>query len=167
MAFDMKARGREVSDLWKRIRAIAGEDDEAVVDTVDGEGDAIQALRRTVRMALEAEANASACKDLSASYRERQKALEGRAIRYREAAASFLQEVGEKTLRLPEATITWRDAGPQIVGDIPSPSDLPDDCVTMQRVRHEPSIKKALGDGRRIGDLYLSNGGVALTMRKV
>lgn len=166
MAVDLKTHGREVADLWRTVRAIAGEDDEAVVDTVDGETDAVEALRRTVRLAIEAEANAEAAKALKASYGDRQKVLEDRAERYRAAAASFLQEVGEKSIRLPEATISWRYAGPQLVGDCPPAADLPDSCIKLQRVKHEPSIKAALMNGEHIPGLALSNGGVALTVRR-
>lgn len=168
MAYDhLQSRAREISDLWRSIRAIAGEDDdEAVVDTVDGETDAVGALRWTVRRAIEAEANAEACKALAASYTERRKVLEGRAERFKAAAAAFLQEVGEKSLRLPEATISWRATGPQLVGDVPSAADLPDDCVKLQRVKHEPSIKAALEAGRVIPGLSLSNGGLGLTVRR-
>lgn len=166
MAVDLKTRAREVADLWRAVRAIAGEDDEAVVDTVDGETDAVEALRRTVRLAIEAEAHAEAAKALAASYAERRKVLEDRAERYRAAAASFLQEVGEKSIRLPETTISWRTAGSQLIGDCPPSADLPDNCVKLQRVKHEPSIKAALEAGQVIPGLSLSNGGVALTVRR-
>lgn len=168
MAYEhLKEKGREVAALWQAVRAVAGEDDDqTVVDTMDGETDAISALRRTIRLSMEAEANAEACKALSQTYKDRQKTLEDRADRLRSHAAAFMQEVGEKTLRLPEGTISWRAAGPKIKGDIPSAADLPDDCVKFQRAKHEPSIKAALESGRTIGDLYLSNGGVALTVRK-
>lgn len=168
MAFDhLQQKGREVAVFWQAVRAIAGEDDDqAVIDTVDGETDAVSALRHTIRLAQEAEANADACKSLAASYKDRQKVLEDRADRLKAQAAAFMQEVGEKTLRLPEGTITWRDAGPKLMGVCPSAADLPDDCVKFQRVKHEPSIKAALAEGRTIGDLYLSNGGVALTVRR-
>lgn len=167
MAVDLKSRGREVAALWQSIRAIAGEeDDQTVIDTVDGEGDAIQGLRYAVRMAMECEANAGAAKQLAGDYRDRQKVLENRAERFRQSAAAFLQEVGEKSLRLPEATISWRHTGPQIIGDIPSAADLPDNCVKFQRVKHEPSIKAALEAGESIPGLSLSNGGVGLTVRR-
>lgn len=168
MAYDhLRDKGREVAALWQAVRAIAGEDDDqAVVDTMDGETDAISALRRVIRMALEAEANAEACKALTQTYKDRQKTLEDRAERLRGHAAAFMQEVGEKTLRLPEGTISWRADGPKLKGDVPSAANLPDDCVKFQRMKHEPSIKAALESGRTIGDLYLSNGGVALTIRK-
>jgi len=162
----LKQHGREVSDLWRSIRAIAGEDDETVVDTVDGEGGAISALRAAIQAAIEAEAHAVACKALEASYAARRKVLEDRAERYRQSAAAFLQEVGEKSIRLPEATISWRATGPQLIGDIPPAADLPDDCVKFQRVKHEPSIKAALQAGRVIPGVFLSNGGVGLTVRK-
>lgn len=164
---DLNAHAREVADLWRSIRAIAGEDDDqTVIDTMDGETDAIEALRQTVRLAIEAEVHASACKDLADTYTARRKALEDRAERYRNAAATFMSEVGEKTLRLPEATITVRQTGPQIIGTIPSAADLPDSCVKFQRVKHEPSIKAAMQDGLAIPGLSLSNGGVGLTVRR-
>jgi hypothetical protein len=167
MGVDLKTQGREVSALWQSVRAIAGEDDDqTVIDTVDGEGDAIQALRYAVRLAIECETNAGAVKALEAEYRDRRKVLEGRAERYRQSAAAFLQEVGEKSLRLPEATISWRHTGPQLVGDIPAAADLPDHCIKLQRVKHEPSIKAALEAGENIAGLSLSNGGVGLTVRK-
>lgn len=167
MGADLKTRGREIAALWQSIRAIAGEeDDQTVIDTVDGEGDAIQGLRYAVRLAIECEANAGAAKALAADYRDRQKLLEGRAERYRQSAAAFLQEVGERSLRLPEATISWRHTGPQIVGDVPAAADLPDHCVKFQRVKHEPSIKAALEAGETISGLSLSNGGVGLTVRR-
>lgn len=168
MAYDhLQQKGREVAALWQAVRTIAGEDDDqTVVDTVDGETDAIAALRRTVRLAQEAEANADAARALAQIYAARAKTLDDRAERLRGHAAGFMQEVGEKTLRLPEGTISWRAAGPRLCGVMPSVADLPDDCVKLQRVKHEPSIKAALAEGRTIADLYLSNGGAALTIRR-
>lgn len=163
---NLQHRAKEVAEFWRSVRAIAGDDDQTVIDTVDGETDAISALRRTVQLAIEAEAHAEAAKALAANYVERRKVLEDRAERYRRAVACFLQEVGEKSVRLPEATVSWRNAGPQVIGDYPSAADLPDTCVKFQRVRHEPSIREALERGERIPGLSLSNGGVALTIRR-
>lgn len=163
---NLQHRAREVADLWKAVRSIAGDDDQTVVDTVDGETDAIECLRRTVGLAIEAEAHAEACKALVASYTDRRRVLEDRAERYRMAVASFLQEVGEKSVRLPEATISWRDAPARLVGDCPAAADLPDNCVKLVRTKHEPSIKEALANGAVIPGLSLSNGGVSLTIRR-
>jgi phage gp36-like protein len=163
---NLASRGREVAALWQSVRSIAGDDDQTVIDTVDGETDAIWALRRTVQLATEAEAHAEACKALAASYTERRKTLEDRAERYRTAVANFLQEVGEKSVRLPEGTVSWRDAAPRLIGDIPSAADLPDNCVRMVRTKHEAAIKAALADGQIIPGLSLSNGGASLTIRR-
>lgn len=163
---NLKHRAREVADLWRAVRAIAGDDDQTVIDTVDGETDAIEALRWTVRLAMEAEAHAEACKAMISTYTDRRKVLEERAERYRMACAAFLQEVGEKSVRLPEATISWRDAGPRLIGDIPAPSELPDWAVKFPRCRDEAAIKQGLRDGLTIPGLSLSNGGVALTVRR-
>lgn len=163
---NLKQRGREVAELWQAVRAIAGDDDQTVIDTVDGETDAIEALRRTVQLAIEAEAHAEAAKALADQYQDRRKVLLDRAERYRMAVARFLQEVGEKNVRLPEGTVSWREAKPQIVGTIPSPSELPDWAVKYQRCRDEASIKQGLRDGLTIPGLSLSNGGVTLTIRR-
>jgi Siphovirus Gp157 len=166
MSWSLKDRAREVADLWRSVRAVAGEDDQTVLDTVEGETDAVDALREAVRLSIEADAHAAACRALEVSYAERRKVLEDRSERYRMAAASFLQTVGEKTVRLPEGTITWRDASEKILGTIPPPSELPDSCVKFQRVRDEAAMRKAMKDGLVIPGAYLSNGGVALTIRK-
>lgn len=163
---NLKQRGREVADLWRAVKAISGEDDQTVIDTVDGETDAIEALRWTVSRAIEADAHAEACKQLAATYTERAKVLVERGQRYRRHAASFLQEVGEKSVRLPEGTISWRAANPEILGAIPSPSELPDWAVKHQRCRDEAAIKAGLAEGKTIPGLSLSNGGVALTIRR-
>lgn len=163
---NLKQRGREVAELWRSVRAIAGEDDQTVIDTVDGETDAIEALRRTVQLAIEAEAHAEAAKALADQYQDRRKVLLDRAERYRMAVARFLQEVGEKSVRLPEGTVSWREANPQIVGTIPSPSELPDWAVKFPRCRDEAAIKQGLRDGLIIPGLSLSNGGVTLSIRK-
>lgn len=163
---NLRTRGREVADLWRSVRAIAGEDDQTVIDTVDGETDAIEALRWAVRMAMEAEAHAEACKAMAQTYTERRKVLEDRALRYRASVASFLQEVGEKSVRLPEGTVGWRQAEPQLIGTIPSPADLPDWAVKFPRSRDEAAIKQGLRDGLKIEGLSLSNGGVALSIRR-
>ena len=163
---NLQHRAREVADLWRAVRAIAGDDDQTVVDTVDGETDAVEALRRTVRLALEADAHAEACKALCEQYADRRKVLEDRAERYRGAVASFLQEVGEKSVRLPEGTVSWRAANPKVIGTPPATADLPDRCVKFTRVRHDPSVREALEDGVIIPGLSLSNGGVALTIRR-
>lgn len=163
---NLRTRGREVAELWRSVRAIAGEDDQTVIDTVDGETDAIEALRWAVRMAMEAEAHAEACKVMAQTYTDRRKVLEDRAVRYRASVAAFLQEVGEKSVRLPEGTISWRQAEPQILGTIPPPSDLPDWAVKFPRARDEAAIRQGLRDGLQIEGLSLSNGGVALSIRR-
>ena len=163
---NLQHRAREVAAFWQHVRSIAGDDDQAVIDTVDGETDAIDALRRTVTLAMEAEAHAEACKAMAASYVERRKVLKDRAERYRRAIANFMVEVGEKSIRLPEGTIGWRDAAPTIVGDIPAPSDLPDWAVKFPRCRDEAAIKQGLRDGLTIPGLSLSNGGVTLSIRR-
>jgi hypothetical protein len=161
---DLKTRGREIAALAAQVRVLAGDDDQAFSDTLEGTTDALEAASAVLRQVFEADAHAEACKALSASYRDRARGLEERGERLRAALVSFLSEIGEKTLRLPEATITRRPGSRLVVGQ-PNPDALPDSLVRIKREPSLSAIKTALEAGEEIAGLSLSNGGETLTIR--
>ena len=87
---------------------MAGDDDVAFVDSLDGQTDAIEAARYAVRWLAETKAQAEACASLVAIYQARKGMFDDRALKTRAAVALFMQEIGEKTLVLPEATLSIR-----------------------------------------------------------
>lgn len=162
---DLKTRGREIAGLAAQVRALAGDDDDAFADTLDGETDALTAASAVLRGVYEAEAHATACRALAASYTERARALEQRDERLRVALVNFLGEIGEKSLRLPEGTISRRAGSRLIVGQ-PNPDALPDSLVKIKREPSISAIKEALASGTELPGLSLSNGGETLSIRR-
>lgn len=157
-------RAREIAGLAHAIREMCGDDDVAFVDTLDGETDALQAARKAVRWLFEQDAQAEACKSLEAVYAARRKLFEDRSGRTRSALLHFLTELGEKTLPLPEATLTVAKGQPQIVGE-PNPETLPLHLTVTKRVADRKAIKDALLAGEEIDGLTLSNAAPHLTVR--
>jgi hypothetical protein len=162
---DLKTRGREIAGLAAQVRALAGDDDEAFACTLDGETDALTAASVVLRQVWEAEAFAASCRALAASYTERARGLELREERLRGALINFLGEIGEKSLRLPEGTISRRAASRLVVGQ-PNPDTLPDSLVKIKREPSLSAIKAALEGGTEIAGLSLSNGGESLSIRR-
>lgn len=161
---DLKTRGREIAALAAQVRALAGDDDDAFADTLDGATDAVEAASAVVRQVREAQAFAASCRALAASYTDRARGLEEREERLKGALVSFLSEIGEKSLRLPEGTISRRPGSRLVVGQ-PNPDALPDSLVRIKREPSLSAIKAALESGVQIMGLSLSNGGETLTIR--
>lgn len=81
-------------------------DDQTLHDTLDGLCDAGDAVAWLVRKALEAEEMARANAALKLRYAEREDLCDERAKRLRLAALRLMEDMGEKTLRRPEFTLS-------------------------------------------------------------
>lgn len=160
-----RLQGREIADLARAIREACGEDDTAFVDTLDGECSAVDAARAVVRWVDVQEASAEAMKQLAKSYEARAKTLSERAGSGRRALLTFMQEIGEKSLPLPEATLSVRQGQPQLVGDA-DPNGLDPAFCRLKREVDRTAIKRHLENGGELTGFALSNGAPSLTIRR-
>lgn len=160
----LRNRGSQIAELAKAIRELAGDDDLAFADTLDGETDAIQAARGAVRMVQAMEAMAESASGLTGLYSARAKAFEARGQRARDAIAHFMGEIGEKTLVLPEGTVSLATGGVSLAGD-PDIASLPDDLIKVTRSPDRTAIKAALQAGREVPGCALTNGKPSLRIR--
>jgi hypothetical protein len=151
-------------DLVDRLRTLCGDDEEAFLDTLDGEADTTEAARRVLRWANEQEAAAESMKGLSATYASRAAVLLGRKDGARTALFHFLEYLGVKSMQLPEGTLSIRAGTAQLVGEV-DPASLPDDLVRIKREPDKTAIKKALEGGREVPGYTLSNGAPSLSVR--
>ena len=81
-------------------------DDEALFDTCDGLTEAADVVALFVRQSREAAAMAAAVRSLVQDYIFRCGLLEGRSERLKSAALRLMEDMGEKTLRRPEFTLS-------------------------------------------------------------
>lgn len=158
---DLQATTREMVD---RLRVLCGDDEQAFLDTLDGECDTTEAARRVLRWANEQEAAAEAMRGLAETYAARSKVLLNRRDGARNALFHFLEYLGVKSMQLPEGTLSIRQGTPQVVGEA-DPAALPDDLVRVKREVDKTAIKKALEAGREVPGYSLSNGAPSLSVR--
>jgi hypothetical protein len=155
---------RPIAELAKQIRELCGDDEQAFVDTLDGETDTIEMARRVVRFLKEAEANETMVKGLADTYAARAKVFADRQIRIRGALLNFMQEIGSKSLPLPEATLSVGAGQPSSVGE-PDVATLPLHLTVAKRQPDKVAIRAALEAGEELPGLSLSNAVPRLSIR--
>lgn len=151
-------------ELVDRLRTLCDGDEEAFLDTLDGEADTTEAARRVLRWANEMEAQASAMKALAGEYSDRAKVLMSRKDGARNALFHFMEYLGVKSMALPEATLSIRAGQIGLAGEA-DPAELPDDLVRIKREADKAAIKAALEAGRDVPGYVLSNGSPSLSVR--
>jgi hypothetical protein len=161
---DLRHETTEVSNLIARLRELCGEDDQAFLDTLEGETEVVEAARRAVRWLHEQEANEAACKSLASVYKARASVFEDRGARARTALFHFLEEIGVKSMPLPEATLSIVAGRSAVVGEA-DPDKLPDRFVRVKREANLSAIKAALEAGEAVEDFSLSNNAPTIAVR--
>lgn len=155
---------RPIAELARQLRELCGDDEQAFVDTLDGETDTIEAARRVVRWLAETNANEGAAKGLCDTYTARARLFSNRADRIRGMLLNFMQELGLKTLPLPEATLSISTGQPEIVGEI-DVATLPSHLARTKREADRTAIRTALLAGETVPGLSLSNAMPRLSVR--
>lgn len=160
-------RGREVAELAHQIRELCGDDDLAFIDTLDGETDAVQAARAVVRYIAAMEAMEGAAKALRDRYAARAQDFASRQERARNALVQFMGDLGEKTMVLPEGTITRKAGTVKVVGES-DPETMPAEFVRTKTTREidKAAVKRALEQDIDVPGFSLSNGVETLAIRK-
>lgn len=129
------------TDLFEVVSLLlaANEDDEGTIGALDAQVDA-----RAIRI-------------------ERAKA---RIETRKKAIISLMDCAQERTLRLPEATLSIRTLFPK--PKVNDPDQLPDDFVTIETVRkpNKEAIEAAVENGCTIPGVVMTNGGASLTVRR-
>lgn len=161
---DLRQETREVANLAARLRDLCGEDEQAFVDTLDGETEAVEAARRVVRWIAEQQAQEGACNGLAATYKARASMFSERQERARLALFHFLSEMGQKSMPLPEATLSIVAGRVKVEGE-PDVDTLPDRLVRVKREADKAAIKAALEAGEAVPGCSLSNNAPTLMIR--
>jgi hypothetical protein len=153
-----------VRDLAAAIREVAEGDADALLDTLDGETDAADVARALVRLHVEVSGLMVGAKAMKDHYARREKALIERDDAIRRELARLMDAVGERTLRLPEATVSVRQGRPELI--LPDDlSGLPDDLIRVKREADKVAIRNALDEGREVPGVMLGNAAPVLTIR--
>lgn len=161
---DMREEVLGVANLAARIRELCGDDDQAFLDTLEGNSDVTEAVRAVVRWMNEQQASAGSCKSLEATYKARAGMFEERVERARLALLRCLDELGVRSMPLPEATLSIVSGRVKVMGE-PDVDRLPDELVRVKREPDKAAIKAALEAGQYVAGCSLSNTPPSLMIR--
>lgn len=154
-------------ELARQLREMCGDDDLAFLDTLDGCSNAVEAVRSTLRAIAAWEALESSAKALADRYRARSQDFAARQDRARNALVQFMGDTGEKSMVLPEGTITRKAGTVKVVGE-GDPETMAPEFVRTKTTREldKVAIKRALEQGAEVPGFALSNGCETLQIRK-
>lgn len=120
-------------DLLKAEYAL-DDDDQALIDTLDGISDLKELIAYAARQARYEEAQAEACKALIAEMQARKKRREEKAEKLRAAIIEAMEATGEKKIDAPDATISIRAGKPKLVIGRPCEGTSPWRFVNVKKV---------------------------------
>jgi hypothetical protein len=161
---ELREQGREIAELAHSIRELCGDDDLAFVDTLDGATDAVGAAREVIRFIAAMEALEGAAKALRDRYAARAQDFASRQERARNALVQFMGDLGEKSMLLPEGTITRKAGTVKVVGE-GDVNTLPAEFVRTKLEIDKAAVKRALEQGAEVPGFSLSNGCETLQIR--
>lgn len=143
-----------------------GDDEDLILDTLEGESDAMEAVSRLLRWMNERQATAQSIKTLEADYAARRKRYEEAVKSARGALARFMDETGLTKIERPEATLSMRQGSPSVIypADL-DPETLPEKFRRWTCEADKAAIKDAMLAGEDVPGLTLSNGGTSLAVR--
>jgi hypothetical protein len=146
----------------EEIRAMT-DDTETFLDTLDGQTDAINVLRRVVLARAEAAAQEQATKDLANTYRERAARLAARQERLSVFLGEILDAIGEAKVALDVATVARTKGQPKV--EVVDESEIPTQLTRIKRSPDLVAIKAALKSGEEIPGCRLTAGTPSITVR--
>lgn len=144
------------------------DDERTFVDTLDGVSSFPEAISAVLGSIDSDEAMIDGISRRIASLTERQQRYHARVASKRAAICAAMERANEKTLVLPEATLTVKVSTPHVV--VTDESLIPDDFkVWPDAPPPRPdklTIARALKDGHAVPGCVLGNGGSQLTIRR-
>lgn len=159
---------REIA-LEARIReqliAMYGDeiDDQALLDTLEGECGVVEQIAAVIRSARQTEALAEGLKALVAQMQDRKKRMDLRAERLRAIALQAMEETGRQKIEAPDFTASLGKGARGVT--ITDESALPEDFLAWKSSPNKTAIKESLEAGKEVPGAVLSNGSARLTVR--
>ena len=153
----------EIARVAEEIRAIVGDDETALIDTLDGETDVMDIIGAVLREIDEASAAATGSAERRDHYAERVRAMKERDARLRLALVRVLEAIGEKSIRHDLATVGISAGKPSLI--LEDGIDWPDDLAKITRTPDKTAIRKRLEEGHEVVGAMLGNAAPVLRIR--
>jgi hypothetical protein len=139
------------------------EDDPDFITLVENETDALERIRRILRAARYAEADAEKLKAMMADMAERKKRFEAKADTLRAIAKTAMEGLGLPKLHAPDFTASLSGGRPPLI--IADEEAIPSQLCRIKREPDKTAIRKALEAGEVIPGAELGLSSSTLTVR--
>lgn len=151
--------------LIANMKDTLGDDADLIADTVEGETEFFEVMKRVVERIGELDAHTNGLTEYTKVIAARKSRLEQQAENLRTAVAVAMEMTGIQSRELPGATITLRkkDREPVIVDEAQIPAEFwkPQDPKLDRK-----SLRTEAKSGREIPGVELDNGGSVLSIRR-
>lgn len=131
------------------------EDEQALLDTLDGETELTNKLAAILRSALHDEAMTKGLQEYQGNLARRMSALRDRARKKRAVVLHFMEDVGLKKLEAPDMTATRKVVPPSVT--VFDENQLPKEFVRVKSEPDKSAIKAALKEGQDVPGAQLGN----------
>jgi hypothetical protein len=159
----LSAELRVAGQIIDQIREAIGEDDADFLEIVENEVDVLERLRKMLRAARLAEADAKGTADVIAELQDRKARLAEKSEKLRDAVTFALSELGMSKLEAPDMTVSLAAGAPGV--EITDLSQLPERFVKVTIAPDKAAIREALKDGEPIPGAVLRNPQPSLRIR--
>jgi hypothetical protein len=139
-----------------------GEDEQALLDTLEGCTDLREAISEIARSAKADKALAFGLSDLIDTLHARKARLERRAEKKRAIVLQLMSENDIKKITAPDHTISRKPTPPSVI--ITNENLIPERLQKITRTPNKTAIKAALANGDEVPGAELSNGGETISI---
>lgn len=155
---------RQVSAVAAMLHDVLTEDERAYLDTLEGETDLCELVRKLLNEIEQDEGVQSALAE-QISDRQARKARAAERVKHnREAIAALLECANLDKLALPEATVSVRQLPPKAI--VTDEAAVPDEFCKFTRKPDLTAINAGMESGAAIPGVSFDNGGTSLTVRR-
>jgi hypothetical protein len=154
----------QVAAVAAMLRDELGDDERAYLDTLEGETDLYEWVRRLLGRIEEDEGNQAALAEQISDRTLRKNRAAERVKASRTAITALLECAKLDKLTLPEATVSVRDVPPKLI--VVDEAAVPDDFCKVTRRPDMAAIKAGVETGAAIPGVSFDNGGTTLTIRR-
>jgi hypothetical protein len=159
----LSAEVRVAAEIIEQIRAAIGDDDADFAEIVENETDILERLRKMLRVARLAEADANATSEIMKEMQERKWRLKHKSDKLRDAVKWAMSELGMDKLPAPDMSVSLRIGPPGV--EVIDLSQVPERYIKVTIEPDKASIREALKDGEIVPGACLKNGSPTLTVR--
>ena len=154
----------QVGAVAAMLHDVLSDDERAYLDTLEGETDLFELVRKLLCQIEEDEGVQAALAE-QISDRQARKSRAGERVRHnREAIMALIECAGLDKLTLPEATLSVRKVPPKAI--VTDEAAVPDALCKIIRKPDLTAIKAEVEAGAVIPGVSFDNGGTSLTVRR-